>query len=176
MGIFAKRKEAFDGGGLILFRTTKDAMKAQKALKEAGFVIKLVAPPVSKRKGCDLAIEFNSVERLAVERELKRGKIPHEGFDILEDGALRPVDVVKTVEFGDFIMVKAANMKLTFSRKNNEIKNISGGGCPDVPYLYEKLVGKNIFEAIRPRESGSTLCALMLDLAFEKALEIAKGW
>lgn len=175
MSLFAKDKRAFDGGGLILFRSTKDAMKAQKALAEAGFNIKLVAPPVAKRKGCDLAVEFNSVERLAIERELIKNKISYEGFDLIEDGTPCPIDVVKIVEFGDCIMVKAANMKLTLDLKTKEIKNISGGGCPDVPYLYERLVGKNIFEVARPKELGSTLCALMLDLAFEKALEIAKG-
>jgi len=172
--IFKRRKEPFDGGGLVLFETTREAMRAIKVLRGAGFVIKLVAPPVSKRKGCDLAVEFNSIEELAIERELGRHGIQPVGFDLMEEDAPRPIDIVKTTELGDFVMVKAANMKIAFNRRTGRIENISGGGCPDVPYLYDRLVGANILEATPPRTLGHTLCALMLDAAFERALEIAR--
>jgi hypothetical protein len=32
-------------------------------------------------------------------------------------------------------MIRAANMKLTVDKDTMVIVNISGGGCPDVPYL-----------------------------------------
>jgi hypothetical protein len=38
------------------------------------------------------------------------------------------------------------------------IVNVSGGGCPDVPYLAAMLVGKNIYEVPEPNEIGHTLC------------------
>jgi hypothetical protein len=46
--------------------------------------------------------------------------------------------------------------------------NISGGGCPDVPYLAKELVGKTLNEAPAPREIGHTLCGYALQLAFEE--------
>jgi len=39
-------------------------------------------------------------------------------------------------------MVRAANMKLTIDKKTRMIVNISGGGCPDVPYLASQMIGK----------------------------------
>jgi len=58
-----KRRTAFEGGGLVLFLDVADAMKAEKVLKEAGYLVKLVAPPPELRKGCDLALEVNVVEQ-----------------------------------------------------------------------------------------------------------------
>jgi hypothetical protein len=65
-------------------------------------------------------------------------------------------------------MVRAANMKLTVDKETLTIVNISGGGCPDVPYLAKELVGKTLNEAPAPREIGHTLCGYALQLAFEE--------
>jgi len=46
--------------------------------------------------------------------------------------------------------------------------NISGGGCPDVPFLAQEMVGKTLAEAPRPRDLGHTLCGYALDLAYEE--------
>ena len=64
--IFSKRKKkfAFEGGGLVLFASVQDAMRAEKVLKKADYVVKLVAPPPALRKGCDLALEINLVEQV----------------------------------------------------------------------------------------------------------------
>ncbi|WP_180371606.1 hypothetical protein [Neomoorella thermoacetica] len=66
-------------------------------------------------------------------------------------------------------------MKLVFDKKAGVIVNISGGGCPDIPYLYTRLVGTPLDGAPRPREVSYTLCALMLDRTLEKAMEIWNG-
>jgi len=65
-------------------------------------------------------------------------------------------------------MVQAANMKLTVDKGSLTIVNISGGGCPDVPYLAEQMVGKPLTEAPSPREIGHTLCGYALQLAYEE--------
>ncbi|MEI3479685.1 MAG: hypothetical protein V8Q84_12080 [Bilophila sp.] len=39
------------------------------------------------------------------------------------------------------VMVRAANMKITVERASGTIVNVSGGGCPDVPYLAALLTG-----------------------------------
>lgn len=46
--------------------------------------------------------------------------------------------------------------------------NVSGGGCPDVPYLAARLIGQRLDEASSPRETGHTLCGYALGLAFEE--------
>ena len=66
-------------------------------------------------------------------------------------------------------MVRAANMKLTFEKESQKIVNISGGGCSDVPYLAQEMIGKTLSEAPSPREIGYTLCAYSLAIAFEEA-------
>jgi hypothetical protein len=81
---------------------------------------------------------------------------------------LQPVDLFKIKDFGRHLMVHAANMKLTVDKESLTIANVSGGGCPDVPYLAEQMVGKNLNEAPSPREIGHTLCGYALQLAYEE--------
>jgi hypothetical protein len=78
------------------------------------------------------------------------------------------VDLFQVKDFGDFLMVRAANMKLTIEKKTQRIVNISGGGCPDVPFLAYEMVGKTLSESPRPLDIGHTLCGYALGLAFEE--------
>ncbi|NIN69444.1 MAG: hypothetical protein GTO63_33125 [Anaerolineae bacterium] len=66
-------------------------------------------------------------------------------------------------------------MKLSFDKASGIIVNVSGGGCPDIPYLHSELVDKKLTEARRPRDIGFTLCALMLDRALEECLLLWRG-
>lgn len=172
----AKRKEGqFQGGGLVLFMDVNDAMKAEKVLKGAGYRVKLVAPPPEMRKGCDLALEINLVEAPGIERALDEKGAYYMSIEPVKPGAPRILEVVKVTDLGDWTMVKAANMKLTFEKGSGIIVNTSGGGCPDIPYLHAELVGRRLTEAPRPRDTGFTLCALMLDRALEECLELWRG-
>jgi hypothetical protein len=65
-------------------------------------------------------------------------------------------------------MVRAANMKLTIDKQTLSIVNVSGGGCPDVPYLARQMVGKSLDETPRPGRIGHTLCGYALELAYEE--------
>ena len=67
-------------------------------------------------------------------------------------------------------MVRAANMKITIARDSRQIVNISGGGCPDVPFLAQAMIGQSLAEAPRPRDLGHTLCGYALELAYEELL------
>ncbi|MCS7114558.1 MAG: DUF3343 domain-containing protein [Nitrososphaerota archaeon] len=160
---------------LIILSDVREAIMAEEVLKRAKFEIKTVAPPPEVRIGCDLAIEFNVVDRLGVEQALERYGIKPLDIIPLKDPKLRPLDIVEETSFGDYLMVKAGHMKLTFNKRSGEIVNISGGGCPDVPYLALEIVGKKLGEAKSPRRLGYSLCAYMLDKAFTRALEIFKG-
>jgi hypothetical protein len=161
--------------GLALFPAVRSALDAHRLLAEEGYRVRLVAPPPRFRSGCDLAVEVNLVEKLGIERRLASRRIACLGIEPLGEAAAALLSVVRTADFGDWLMVKSGNMKLTFDKKTGVIVNTSGGGCPDIPYLYAALVGKTLAAAPRPGERGFTLCALMLDFALEEARRLWKG-
>ena len=167
-----KKEDRFEGGGLVLFWEVPDAMIAEKVLKKAGYVVKLVAPPPELRKGCDLAVEINLVEQMGIERLLKEKNTEYVSIAPLHLQSSELLEIVKVTDFGDWVMVKAGNMKVTFDRNTGIILNVSGGGCPDIPYLHAQLIDKKLTEAPRPKEIGFTLCAMMLDRAFVECLEL----
>jgi len=168
-----KKKARFKGEGLFLFEKVEDAIKAEKVLKSADYMVKLVAPPPTLRKGCDLAIEINLVEQIGIERLFKQKGVDYiEAVPLKGDGEL--LEVVKVTDFGEAVMVKAGNMKLTFDKNTGIILNASGGGCPDIPYLHAELINKKLTDAPRPKEIGFTLCALMMDRAFVECLDLWK--
>ena len=81
---------------------------------------------------------------------------------------LEPVSLFQTTDFGEYLMVRAANMKITVAKADRRIVNVSGGGCPDVPWLASQLVGCTLDTAPNPRGIGHTLCGYALALAFEE--------
>lgn len=168
-------KVKFEGGGLVLFQDVQQAMATEKALKSAGYIVKLVAPPPELRKGCDLAVEINIVEQLGIERLLKGKRIAYIEVRPFKTGTTGISELVKVTDFGEWVMVKAANMKLTFEKKTGLIVNTSGGGCPDIPVMHAELLDKKVNKASRPSLIGYTLCSLMLDRALEESLALWKG-
>ena len=171
---FLKRNKTFEGGGLVLFLDVHDAMQAEKILKKAGYAVKLVAPPPELRKGCDLAVEINLVEQPGIQRLLNQRDIGYVSVTPLKISTSKLLEIVKITDFGDWVMVKAANMKLTYDKGSGVIVNTSGGGCPDIPHLHAELIDKPLSKAPRPRDTGFTLCALMLDRALEESLVLQK--
>jgi len=158
--------------GLLIFDNTSEVIRAENILKSHGFNVKVVGPPPHVRKGCDLAIEFPIVETMGVLNVLETKGLSPIDFLPSNDGNLKPVDLFHIKDYGRFIMVRAANMKITVHKSSLIIVNISGGGCPDVPYLAACLVGKKINEAPEPRTLGHTLCGYALQLAYDKIKEL----
>jgi hypothetical protein len=176
MAFLKKRnKVRFEGGGLVLFDEVQHAMITEKVLKSAGYVVKLVAPPPELRKGCDLAVAINLVERPGIERVLKEKNRAYISIEPIKLKTAPLLDVVKVTDFGNWIMVKAGNMKITYEKSSNLIVNVSGGGCPDIPYLHAELLDKRLGEAPRPKDLGFTLCALNLERAMEECLSSNLG-
>jgi len=165
------REEADDGLGLFLFDDVSSALRAEKVLKGGGYDAKLVAPPANLRAGCDLAVALPRVEYPGAVRALGAHRADFKEWADTEAGSAVLADLVTTVDFGDWIMVRAANMKMTIEKSSGRIINTSGGGCPDIPYLNLELVGKKIEEAPSPRDLGFTLCGLMLDRAYRECKE-----
>ncbi|ABO34353.1 conserved hypothetical protein [Methanococcus maripaludis C5] len=168
-----KEKVEKKGNGLILFKNVKDAISAERILKD--YSVKVVAPPQEIREGCDLAVEYDLVEEMGIKRELENNNLEAVKFISLDDTSMEPLSLVKVKKIDGFTLVRSGNMKITIDKVGN-IVNISGGGCPDVPYLNLKLKGKNILDVAEedsPKHLGYTLCAYTLNKAFEKAKTIA---
>jgi len=165
----------FVGDGIIIFHDVAGAMKGEKAVKAAGYEVKLIAPPPQLRMGCDLALEINLVEKHGIERLFKEKDVPYVQFMPLTKGASALCEVLKITDYGKWYMIKAGNMKLSFEKESGMVVNVSGGGCPDIPYLNAEMVDKTLREAPQPRDIGFTLCATMLQRAYEEAIRLYEG-
>lgn len=154
--------------GILVFENTSEVIRAEGILKANGWDIRVMGPPPEIRSGCDLVIEFPLLEQLTIVRILREAKIPPLQVVPVNSPLLKPVDLFHVKDFGQYLMVRAANMKLTIDKNSLIIVNISGGGCPDVPHLATEMVGKSLIEAPSPREIGHTLCGYTLQLAYEE--------
>ncbi len=154
--------------GILLFENTSEVIRAERVLKAEGWEVRVMGPPPEIRNGCDLVIEFPLIEELNILRILKRAEVPPIATVPVNSPLLQPVNLFQTKDFGSYLMVRAANMKLTVEKETLTIVNISGGGCPDVPYLAWNMVGMSLSKAPAPREIGHTLCGYALQLAFEE--------
>ena len=168
-------KVKFAGDGIVIFHDVAGAMKGERTVRASEYEVKLVAPPPELRMGCDLALEINLVEQAGIERLFKEKGVPFVKIMPLTKNASQMCDIVKVTDFGKWVMVKAGNMKLSFEKGSGLIVNISGGGCPDIPYLNAEMVDKTLAAAAHPNELGYTLCATMLQRAYEEALNIFNG-
>ncbi|MGQ9571221.1 MAG: DUF3343 domain-containing protein [Thermodesulfovibrionales bacterium] len=154
--------------GFLVFHNTSDVMRAEMILKKQGWDVRVMGPPPELRKGCDLVIEFPIIEQLNIIRVLEERKTPPIEVVPVDSPLLKPIEILKTKDYGNYIMVRAANMKLTVEKSTLKIVNISGGGCPDVPFLAEELISKTLIEAPEPKQIGHTLCAYALQIAYEE--------
>lgn len=156
--------------GILVFENTSEVIRAENILKAGGWDIKVMGPPPEIRTGCDLVIEFPLIEELDILRMLREDDLtPLETVPVTSP-LLQPVNIFQNKDFGRYLMIRAANMKLTVDKETGIVVNISGGGCPDVPYLAHEIVGKHLTEAPNPREIGHTLCGYALQLAYEEML------
>jgi len=161
-------KEKSPDRGFLSFHDTSEVIKAESLLREKGWEVRVMGPPPELRTGCDMVIEFPLIEQLNILRLLEQNRIAPIEVVPVDNPLLKPVDLFQTMDYGQYLMVRAANMKLTIDKETLKIVNISGGGCPDVPYLGAKLVGKDLRQAPPPRELGHTLCGYALQLAYEE--------
>nr|WP_287410708.1 DUF3343 domain-containing protein [Pseudodesulfovibrio sp.] len=170
--LFSNKGEQRADRGLLVFENTSEVIRAERVLRAEGWDIKVMGPPAEIQTGCDLVIEFPLIEELNIRRSLEEnGSSPQDVVPVVGP-LLDPVDLYQVKDFGDYLMVRAANMKLTVDKRTLVIVNISGGGCPDVPYLAVQMIGKTLDDAPTPREIGHTLCGYALDLACQEMRRI----
>lgn len=154
--------------GIMVFEHTSEVIQCETLLKKHDMPVRVMGPPPEIQTGCDLVIEFPLIEELNIKRVLEQsGILPLKTVPVTAP-LLTPVDLFAVTDFGEYLMVRAANMKMTLAKATLEIVNISGGGCPDVPYLASEMVGKRLADAPRPRDIGHTLCGYALELAYEE--------
>ncbi len=156
--------------GILIFENTSEVIRAENRLKAAACEVRVMGPPPEIQRGCDLVIEVPLMQHLEICRLLKDAGVPPLEMVPVTGPLLAPVDLFQTVDYGDHLMVRAANMKICIEKATQTIVNISGGGCPDVPYLAWQMVGKTLREAPRPRDIGHTLCGYALELAYEEMM------
>ena len=179
MKLFGKKKAADQAPrskavttGLLIFADTQSVMHVEQVLKEEGYDIRVVSPPPQYRTGCDLAIEFPLIDGPEITKMLKEiGLGPMDVLPMSGNGS-KALRLYKTKDFGQYLMVRAANMKITIDKSTKKIVNISGGGCPDVPYLAWEMVGKTLSEAPEPAVIGFSLCAYSLNMARDEMLKL----
>ena len=155
--------------GLLVFDNTSEVIRAERILQDEGWDIRVMGPPPEIQTGCDLVVEFPLIEGLNILRHLEANDSSPLDLVPVTGPLLNPVDLYQVKDFGEYLMVRAANMKLTVDKKSGVIVNVSGGGCPDVPYLAVEMIGMTLEEAPAPRDIGHTLCGYALDLAYQEA-------
>jgi len=168
-------QEGLSSRAILVFHHTSEVIRAEELLKSANIPVMVKGPPPELRTGCDLVIEFALTSQLEVARLLDDARLQPLQVLPLQNLLLEPVSLYHVKDFGDFLMVRAANMKITVDKRDRRIVNVSGGGCPDVPYLAESLVGKTLEEAPPPRTLGHTLCGYALQLAYEELVRRCAG-
>ena len=160
--------------GIMVFENTTEVIRAENMLKKGDWDIAVKGPPPELRTGCDLVIEFPLIEELSIIRKLSERNIKPLQVVPVNSVLLEPVNLVHEKDFGKYLMVRAANMKITVDKDTRMIVNVSGGGCPDVPYLGGRMVNKHLNNAPQPREVGFTLCAYALQIAYDRLVELCK--
>ncbi len=157
--------------GLLIFAHPTTVIDVEALLKDEGYTIRVVSPPPSYRTGCDLSVEIPMEAEAAITELLTNvGMPPMDVVPITSEG-MEPLHFVRAKDFGKYLMVRAANMKMTVHKETRKIVNISGGGCPDVPYLATSMLGQTLATAPDLQEVGFSLCAYSLNTAREEIVK-----
>ncbi len=158
--------------GLLIFAHPTTVIAVQELLRDEGYDIRVVSPPPSYRTGCDLSVEIPLEAEAAIVELLHSVRLaPMDVVPITSEG-MEPLQFVRVKDFGKYLMVRAANMKITVDKETKVIVNISGGGCPDVPFLATSMLGKRLRDAPDPGEVGFSLCAYSLNTAREEIIKL----
>ena len=155
--------------GLLVFEHTGEVIRAERLLRAAGLEVEVKGPPPQLRTGCDMVVVFELVLQARIMEILEQDGLSPTQVVSANDVLLEPVSLYQIKHLDDrWIMVRAANMKITLDAADGRIVNISGGGCPDVPWVAHKLCGLRLDEAPAPLSLGQTLCCYSLQKAFEE--------
>ena len=170
-----------DGGpdknhdAILAFANTGEVIQAERVLKAGGVPVRVMGPPPALRTGCDMVLVVPLPRAFAAAVLLEKAELPPLRMLPAGEALLNPVSLYNVKDYGDWLMVRAANMKITVEKAGRRIVNVSGGGCPDVPWLAAQLVGKGTEAAPLLKEHGQTLCGYALHLALTELTRLLDG-
>lgn len=172
----AAARRARSGRGLLVFQHTGEVIRAERLLRAAGLEAEVKGPPPQLQTGCDMVVVFELVSQARVLATLHDGGLTPAAAVCADDVLLEPVSLFQSrLIDGRWLMVRAANMKISLDTADERIVNISGGGCPDVPWLAQCLCGRTLADAPEPLTLGQTLCCYSLQKAFEELRRLRCG-
>ena len=116
--------------GFFVFAHTGDVIRAEKTLRAHGFDVEVKGPPPQLRTGCDMVVLFPLLLQAAAVECLRAAGLEPEQTVAAHDALLEPVAIFQIRRWDTWLMVRAANMKITLNTRDRRIVNISGGGCP----------------------------------------------
>jgi len=75
-----KQKQSQIGKAVVLLKTVREGILAEKAIMKKGYNVKKVAPPVEYRKGCEIAVEIDIDKKKEIEEILREYGIESQGI------------------------------------------------------------------------------------------------
>jgi hypothetical protein len=75
-----KQKQYQIGKAVVLLKTVREGILAEKAIMKQGYTVRKVAPPVEYRKGCEIAVEIDIDKKNEIEEILKKYGIESQGI------------------------------------------------------------------------------------------------
>jgi hypothetical protein len=75
-----KTKESKKGKGVVLLKTVREGILAEKALLKKGYAVRKVAPPPEYRKGCEIAIEIDIIKKEEIVKILVEYGLENQGI------------------------------------------------------------------------------------------------
>ena len=75
-----KQKQFQIGKAIVLLKTVREGILAEKAIMKKGFSVRKVAPPVEYRKGCEIAVEIDFDKKKEIEEILSEYGIETQGI------------------------------------------------------------------------------------------------
>ena len=165
-------RASFADEAFFVFANTGEVIQAESVLKSGGLRVRIMAPPPALRTGCDMVLVTSLMHSFKAAALLEAQNLAPLQMLPVGEMLLEPVSLFQVKDYGEWIMVRAANMKITVEQATGRIVNVSGGGCPDVPYLAKQIIGRNIHEAHLIKEQGQTLCGYALHAASQELLRL----
>jgi hypothetical protein len=75
-----KRQTSRAGKAVILFKTVKEGILAEKVLLKKGYSVRKVAPPAEFRKGCEISVEIDFIKKEEIIQALEEYNVEHQGI------------------------------------------------------------------------------------------------
>ena len=80
MSLLKRKKQPQIGKAVVLLKTVREGILAEKAIMKKGYNVRKVAPPIEYRKGCEIAVEIDFDKKQEIEEILRKYGIESQGI------------------------------------------------------------------------------------------------